>query len=84
MPNAKALISVVPLLALAAPAQAADVTLRGSLISSCILTLSTEGRLARIERSDHRRLGGIGRQCRADGRGRDRRDADRHLLGTER
>ena len=46
MPNAKTLVPIVPLLALAAPAQAADVTLRGSLISSCILTLSTEGRLA--------------------------------------
>jgi hypothetical protein len=39
------LIAAAPLLA-AAPTEAADVTLRGSLISSCILTLSTEGQLA--------------------------------------
>lgn len=38
-------ISFAPLLALAAPAPAAEVTLRGSLLPSCILTLSTEGRL---------------------------------------
>jgi hypothetical protein len=35
-----------PLLAAVTPADAADITLRGNLISSCILTLSTEGRLA--------------------------------------
>lgn len=33
-------------LLIAAPAQATDVRLRGTLIGSCVLTLSTEGRLA--------------------------------------
>jgi hypothetical protein len=40
-------IAIAPLVALTvpAPASAADVTLRGSLLSSCLLTLSTEGKL---------------------------------------
>jgi len=46
MRDARFLTAILPLLAAATPAGAADITLRGNLISSCILTLSTEGRLA--------------------------------------
>lgn len=45
MPDHKALIVALALLPCAVPGQAAEVRLRGSLLSSCILSLSTEGQL---------------------------------------
>lgn len=44
--NNRIYLLALPLVLLVHPAQAADVRLRGSLISSCILSLSTEGRLS--------------------------------------
>jgi hypothetical protein len=46
MRQTRILIAALPVLMLAAPATAAEVRLRGSLLSSCVLSLSTEGRLA--------------------------------------
>lgn len=45
MREARCLIAAPLLLAIAAPADAAEIRLRGSLLSSCILSLSTEGQL---------------------------------------
>jgi len=45
MREARCLIAAPLFLAIAAPADAAEIRLRGSLLSSCILSLSTEGQL---------------------------------------
>lgn len=45
MREARFLIAAPLLLAIAVPADAAEIRLRGNLLSSCILSLSTEGQL---------------------------------------